>query len=116
MLPFYGKPFMAYTLEKLSGLVEGVVAVYGPDVTIMSGGGVHGHPKGTLKGAMAHRAAADAVAERKSLPEKAKEVPELRTAIYKWGYVSREKTEKRLRKEKKRLTMKHALKGPEVLG
>lgn len=98
------------------GLVEGVAAIYGKNVTIMAGGGVHGHPKGTLKGAIALRAAADAVEEGKTLPEKAKKVPELKTALYKWGYVSGEKTVNMLKKEKKRLTMKLALKGPEVFG
>ena len=52
-----------------------------------AGGGVHGHPGGTTGGAISLKAAVDGLVEGKSAPEKAKEVPELQTALDKWGYV-----------------------------
>jgi ribulose-bisphosphate carboxylase large chain len=56
----------------------------GKDLVIQAGGGVHGHPQGTLKGAMAMRQAVDAVINRVSLKEYAKSHEELREALKQW--------------------------------
>jgi len=95
------------------GLMEGLMEIYGPDVTVMAGGGVHGHPGGTMAGARALRAAAEAVAEGKSLKEKAGEVPELKAALKKWGYLPGKETRKELRTAASRFRKK-AWTGPEL--
>ena len=55
------------------------------DFVFQAGGGVHGHPGGTLAGAKAMRQAAEAVAKNIPLKEYAKGHPELAEAIKKWG-------------------------------
>ncbi len=82
------KPVMPVASGGLhAGDVEAVVAIHGKDVTIQAGGGVHGHPGGTVDGAKSMKQAAEAVVKRKSLPEYAKKHKELRLALKKWGYV-----------------------------
>ncbi|MDO8626873.1 MAG: RuBisCO large subunit C-terminal-like domain-containing protein, partial [Candidatus Diapherotrites archaeon] len=49
-------------------------------------GGIHGHPKGTLQGAMATMQAIEATTEGHSLEEAAKKHKELRLALEKWGH------------------------------
>jgi ribulose-bisphosphate carboxylase large chain len=49
------------------------------------GGGCHGHPDGTEAGAKAIRQAIEATLEEISLLDYAKNKPELRKAIEKWG-------------------------------
>ncbi len=96
------KPIMPVASGGLHpGLVEGVVEIYGTDVTIMAGGGVHGHPGGTFYGAKAHRAAGDAMGEGVTLEKKAEKVPELREALNKWGYVKGADVRKQLERERK---------------
>jgi len=68
------------------GLVPDVIELFGKDVIIQAGGGVHGHPDGTYAGAKALRQAIDAVIEDESLDEYAKKHAELARAIEKWGY------------------------------
>ncbi|EHP89662.1 type III ribulose-bisphosphate carboxylase [Methanotorris formicicus] len=65
-------------------LVPEIIEILGNDVIIQAGGGIHGHPDGTVKGAIAMRAAIDAVMEGKSLEEKAEEVRELKIALEYW--------------------------------
>jgi len=67
------------------GLVPELVEILGKDIIIQSGGGVHGHPDGTVKGAMAMRQAVDAVMEGIGLEEYAMSHGELRRALEKWG-------------------------------
>ncbi|HDR53286.1 MAG TPA: ribulose-bisphosphate carboxylase large subunit [archaeon] len=76
------KPLMPVASGGLNpGDVEAVCEVYGnTDVTIQSGGGIHGHPDGTAGGARAMRNAAERRVNRK-----VKVGPELETAINKWG-------------------------------
>lgn len=69
------------------GHVDALTVIFGKDVIIQAGGGVHGHPRGTEKGAKAMRAAAEAVAEGITVLEKAEEVKELAEALEKWGYL-----------------------------
>ncbi|MCD6462069.1 MAG: ribulose-bisphosphate carboxylase large subunit [Thermoplasmata archaeon] len=72
------------------GRVDALAVIYGRDFVAQAGGGIHGHPDGTRAGARALRAAAEAVAEGVSSVEKAGEVPELKRALDKWGYVNPE--------------------------
>ncbi|MBR9680285.1 MAG: ribulose-bisphosphate carboxylase large subunit [Candidatus Altiarchaeota archaeon] len=83
-----------------SGLMEGLSEIYGTEFTAMAGGGVHGHPEGTIGGARGHRAASEAIGEGVSLYDKAKEVRQLKQALDKWGYVTRKETKKRLAQQK----------------
>lgn len=58
------------------------VAAFGRDVVLQAGGGIHGHPEGTLAGAKAFMQAIDA-AHRGQADSKAP--PELAAALRKWG-------------------------------
>lgn len=57
----------------------------GKDIVAQFGGGCHGHPDGTRKGAMAIRQATDAAIKGVSLEEYAKEHEELKKALEKWS-------------------------------
>lgn len=67
------------------GLVGKLMSKLGNNIIIQAGGGIHGHPNGTRKGAMAMKQAVQAVMEGKTLNEKAENNRELRTALEKWG-------------------------------
>ena len=74
--------------------VDALIVVHGKDVTIQAGGGVHGHPDGTLAGAKALRQAVDIVTSGyKTIDEKEK-YPELQKAFDKWGYTDPKEYEK----------------------
>jgi ribulose-bisphosphate carboxylase large chain len=66
------------------GHVPAIVGKLGMDVIIQMGGGIHGHPKGTVAGAKAARAAVEAVAEGIDLRDA--KSPELKEALDHWGY------------------------------
>lgn len=57
----------------------------GIDMAVMAGGGVHGHPEGSLKGATALRRAIEAAATGVPPEEAARKSPELAAALKKWG-------------------------------
>ncbi len=83
------KPIMPVASGGLDpGKVEALGVIYGRDFVAQAGGGIHGHPDGTRSGARAMKAAVEAIVEGKTLPEKAEEVPELKKALDRWGYVS----------------------------
>jgi ribulose-bisphosphate carboxylase large chain len=65
-------------------LIPELLGYFGNDVVLQAGGGIHGHPEGTVKGAMAMRQAVDAVLAGKSLQEYAKDHKELATALEHW--------------------------------
>jgi ribulose-bisphosphate carboxylase large chain len=67
------------------GCVEKLIKIIGKDTVIQAGGGIHAHPMGSEKGAMAMRQAVEGVMEGYSLKEYAKEHEELKTAIDRWG-------------------------------
>ncbi|WP_254837622.1 type III ribulose-bisphosphate carboxylase [Natronomonas marina] len=67
------------------GIVDDLLAALGTDVMVQAGGGVHGHPNGTEAGARALRAAVEAHVDGESLESRAETVPELATALEKWG-------------------------------
>ncbi len=82
------------------GRVEALVELHGNNVVIQAGGGVHGHPDGTLAGARAMRQAVEAVARGESLEEAARRHHELARAIEKFGIAPREPVKKILEFEK----------------
>jgi ribulose-bisphosphate carboxylase large chain len=67
------------------GSIPALVKLYGKDIIIQAGGGVHGNPFGTRGGATAMRDAIDAVMKGKDIREYAKNKKELKAAIDKWG-------------------------------
>lgn len=58
---------------------------YGIDVILQAGGGIHGHPEGTTKGAIAMFQAVEAWKEHKTLEEYATNHQELAGALKQWG-------------------------------
>jgi len=66
------------------GMVTKLVEYFGNDVVIQAGGGIHGHPDGTVKGAMALRQAVDAAVAGISLEEYSKTHVELGKALTQW--------------------------------
>jgi ribulose-bisphosphate carboxylase large chain len=66
------------------GLVPKLVGILGKDIIVQFGGGCHGHPKGTVAGAMAIRQAVDAAMRGIDLKEHAKNNDELGLALRKW--------------------------------
>jgi ribulose-bisphosphate carboxylase large chain len=66
------------------GMVPKLVEIFGKDTVIQAGGGIHGHPEGTIIGARAMRQAVDAALKGIKLNEYAKDHPELEKALEKW--------------------------------
>ena len=69
------------------GHIPKLIKLMGTDVIIQLGGGIHGHPNGTVAGAKAARDAIDASVKGVSLKEAAKQSKELDEVIKKWGVV-----------------------------
>jgi ribulose-bisphosphate carboxylase large chain len=67
------------------GLVPELVDIFGMDFVVQAGGGIHGHPKGTVAGAMAMRQAMSAVMEGRELMDYAEEHEELALALRTWS-------------------------------
>jgi ribulose-bisphosphate carboxylase large chain len=65
-------------------LVPALLETFGNDVVLQAGGGIHGHPDGTVAGAKAMRQAVDAVLAGKSLGEYAESHRELAAALEHW--------------------------------
>jgi ribulose-bisphosphate carboxylase large chain len=65
-------------------LVPALLETFGNDVVIQAGGGIHGHPDGTVAGAKAMRQAVDATLKGLSLQEYVKTHKELKTALELW--------------------------------
>ena len=65
-------------------LVPALIETFGNDFVIQAGGGIHGHPDGTVAGAKAMRQAVDANLEGKTLEEYAKNHQELAFALKQW--------------------------------
>jgi ribulose-bisphosphate carboxylase large chain len=66
-------------------LVPALVKLFGKDFVIQAGGGIHGHPDGTIAGAMAMRQAVDAAMHGVSLDMYGKKHRELEAALETWG-------------------------------
>ena len=71
------------------GMMPALHKVFGKNVIFQFGGGIHGHPEGTRKGAAAARQALEAAMKRIPLREYAKKHPELKSAIKQWGVVKK---------------------------
>jgi len=69
------------------GSVPLLLRYFGNEVIIQAGGGIHGHPDGSNKGATAMRQAVEASLEGVSLADYSKEHPELARALEKWRAV-----------------------------
>lgn len=67
------------------GLVEVTLKDLGPDCVMSAGGGIHAHPMGPRAGARAMRQAIDAAVRGVPVEEAAREQPELKAALEKWG-------------------------------
>jgi ribulose-bisphosphate carboxylase large chain len=68
-----------------AGMTEKLMKIMGNNIIIQAGGGVHGHPGGTIAGARSLRQAVEGVMEGKTLREHAKTNTELFMALKKWG-------------------------------
>ncbi|MFH1256476.1 MAG: type III ribulose-bisphosphate carboxylase [Candidatus Diapherotrites archaeon] len=66
------------------GHVPSLVKALGKDIVIQMGGGVHGHPQGTIAGAKAARQALEAAVQGIELKQYAKTHKELEAALEKW--------------------------------
>jgi ribulose-bisphosphate carboxylase large chain len=66
------------------GHVPEVLAIFGRDVILQFGGGIHGHPWGTAAGAAAARQALEASLGATPLEVAAREAPELAAALAVW--------------------------------
>ncbi|MCX6709642.1 MAG: type III ribulose-bisphosphate carboxylase [Candidatus Woesearchaeota archaeon] len=88
------KPVLAVCSGGLyPGVIPELMRIMGKDILIQAGGGIHGHPDGTTAGAKAMRQAIFASQLNYPLKKYAKENPELRKAIDKWGVGKRLKGE-----------------------
>lgn len=65
-------------------LVPAIMEFFGIDVVIQAGGGIHGHPKGTVEGARAMRQAIEATLEGIPLADYARSHRELGAALEAW--------------------------------
>ena len=68
------------------GIVDKIIKLMGKDVVIQSGGGIHGHPQGTIAGAKAMRQAVYATLKGIPLVVHAAHHEELYQALKKWGH------------------------------
>jgi len=66
------------------GKVRPLIHTMGRDIVIQAGGGIHGHPRGTIAGAKAMRQAVDAEMSGVTPQEYAKTHSELAEALQKW--------------------------------
>jgi ribulose-bisphosphate carboxylase large chain len=67
------------------GLVPSLIETFGNDVVLQAGGGIHGHPDGTVSGAKAMRQAVDSTLVGIELEEYSKNHEELAEALKQWG-------------------------------
>jgi len=66
-------------------LVPALIRIFGIDFVIQAGGGIHGHPDGTIAGAKAMRQAVDATLKHVTLEKYAKDHEELKIALQTWA-------------------------------
>lgn len=90
-----------------AGSVDALLEIYGNDVVVQCGGGIHGHPSGTSAGAKSVYDAVSAAMKKISSVNYAKKSKELKQALDKWGYVEPKEIRNNLEmieKNKKNLT------------
>ncbi len=79
------KPMLAVCSGGLHpGKVPQLMQAMGNDIVVQMGGGIHGHPLGTMQGATAARQAIDAAMKRIPLLEYAEKHRELQLALRQW--------------------------------
>lgn len=83
------------------GHVPDLMKFFGTDIIIQMGGGIHGHPYGTIAGATAARQAVDAVMKGVSLEQYSKDHEELRLALEKWCQKPKPKAKSKAKAKKK---------------
>jgi len=69
------------------GLVPDLIDIFGKDLIIQAGGGIHGHPRGTAAGAAAMRQVLEAVMKGRTPGEYAEDHEELALALRTWSPV-----------------------------
>ena len=86
---WYGiKPTLAVASGGIHpGCIPRLVATMGKNIVMQFGGGCHGHPDGSIAGAVAIRQALDATLKKIPLRKHAESHPELEKALKKWGEV-----------------------------
>ena len=67
------------------GMVPELMDIFGTDFVVQAGGGIHGHPEGTVKGATAMRQAVDSVLNNVSISEYSETHRELALALKTWS-------------------------------
>ena len=67
------------------GLIPDLIDILGNNVILNFGGGIHGHPMGSIAGVLAVRQAIEAVKRGVSLESYAKSHPELKVAMEYWN-------------------------------
>ena len=85
--PLYGiKPVLPVASGGLHpGMVPELMDIFGKDFVVQAGGGIHGHPEGTVKGATAMRQAVDSVLNSVDICEYAETHKELALALKTWS-------------------------------
>ncbi len=82
------KPLFPVTSGGLQPLmIPELMKIFGHDIILQFGGGIHAHPMGTRAGALACRQALEATLKGIFLKEAAKKYKELKAAINKWGLI-----------------------------
>jgi ribulose-bisphosphate carboxylase large chain len=66
------------------GHVPELINLMGKNIIIQMGGGIHGHPQGTMKGAQAARQSIESVMKKVPIKQYAGSHPELRKALERW--------------------------------
>ncbi|WP_455392852.1 ribulose-1,5-bisphosphate carboxylase/oxygenase large subunit [[Eubacterium] cellulosolvens] len=69
-----------------AGSVDALLEIYGHDVVVQCGGGIHGHPGGTRAGAKSVKDAVEGAMRGKTSPAVEKKSKELKQALDTWGY------------------------------
>ena len=78
------------------GSIDALMEIYGHDVVVQCGGGIHGHPGGSRAGAKAVFDAVQGIMSRKSSPITAKKSKELKQALDTWGYTDPQEVREKL--------------------
>jgi ribulose-bisphosphate carboxylase large chain len=80
------KPMMSVSSGGLHpGIIKPVMDLLGTEIIIQAGGGIHSHPEGTKKGAIALRESIDAYIKGIGIKEYSLTHPALKKAYEKWG-------------------------------
>ncbi len=65
-------------------LIPSLIRTFGNDVVIQAGGGIHGHPLGTISGAKAMRQAVESTLQGRALEQHSEDHKELKLALETW--------------------------------